>query len=245
MKFKNILPAICLASMLALTGCSVPSAQGDTVKDADTQILLSTTPGSATIFAGEKEVFIEDVSGLTVAQLLDLAQVTLGENDIVTVDVDSELSNVVLRVVRQMIVTVTDADGKQQMLVLSGGTVADALKAAGIDLEDDFVLSVDADAPLEHGMTIGITREVEEEEAPAPSSGNRPSYGGGSSSGGGNSGSGSDNSGSDSGSSTDSGSDSQPARTVVSVQVYEDCDGSGHGVRVITYSDGTQEEVLF
>ena len=34
-------------------------------------------------------------------------------------------------------------------------------------------------------------------------------------------------------------------RTVVSVEVYEDCDGSGHGVKVITYSDGTQEEVYF
>ena len=34
-------------------------------------------------------------------------------------------------------------------------------------------------------------------------------------------------------------------KTVVSVEVYEDCDGSGHGVKVITYSDGTQEEVPY
>lgn len=34
-------------------------------------------------------------------------------------------------------------------------------------------------------------------------------------------------------------------RTIVSVDIYEDCDGSGHGVKVITYSDGTQEEVAF
>ena len=34
-------------------------------------------------------------------------------------------------------------------------------------------------------------------------------------------------------------------RTVVSVEVYADCDNSGHGVKVITYSDGTQEEVYF
>jgi hypothetical protein len=34
-------------------------------------------------------------------------------------------------------------------------------------------------------------------------------------------------------------------RTVVSVEVYNDCDDSGHGVKVITYSDGTQEEVYF
>lgn len=34
-------------------------------------------------------------------------------------------------------------------------------------------------------------------------------------------------------------------KTVVSVEVYEDCDGSGHGVKIITYSDGTQEEEAF
>ena len=37
----------------------------------------------------------------------------------------------------------------------------------------------------------------------------------------------------------------EPPRTIVSVEIYEDCDGSGHGVKVITYSDGTQEEVYF
>ena len=34
-------------------------------------------------------------------------------------------------------------------------------------------------------------------------------------------------------------------KTVVRGEVYEDCDGSGHGVKVITYSDGTQEEEAF
>lgn len=38
---------------------------------------------------------------------------------------------------------------------------------------------------------------------------------------------------------------SEEERTIVSVEVYEDCDGSGHGVKVIKYSDGTQEEVYF
>ena len=47
----------------------------------------------------------------------------------------------------------------------------------------------------------------------------------------------------ESGSSGSSGSSSQ--KTVVSVQKYDDCDGSGHGVKIITYSDGTQEEEYF
>ena len=43
----------------------------------------------------------------------------------------------------------------------------------------------------------------------------------------------------------DSGFSAPSERYVVSVEVYEDCDGSGHGVKVITYSDGSQEEVPF
>ena len=39
--------------------------------------------------------------------------------------------------------------------------------------------------------------------------------------------------------------ETKPQKTVVSVQYYDDCDGSGHGVKVITYSDGTQEEVPY
>lgn len=34
-------------------------------------------------------------------------------------------------------------------------------------------------------------------------------------------------------------------REVVSTEYYYDCDGSGHGVMVITYSDGSQDEVAF
>lgn len=34
-------------------------------------------------------------------------------------------------------------------------------------------------------------------------------------------------------------------KTVVSVEYYDDCDGSGHGIKVITYSDGTMEEVPY
>ena len=37
----------------------------------------------------------------------------------------------------------------------------------------------------------------------------------------------------------------KPQKEIASIQIYEDCDGSGHGVKVITYTDGTQEEVPF
>lgn len=45
--------------------------------------------------------------------------------------------------------------------------------------------------------------------------------------------------------STEASAQEETEKTVVSVEVYEDCDGSGHGVKIITYSDGTQEEEAF
>lgn len=36
-----------------------------------------------------------------------------------------------------------------------------------------------------------------------------------------------------------------PDREVVSIEYYYDCDGSGHGLKVIIYSDGTREEIPF
>jgi len=38
---------------------------------------------------------------------------------------------------------------------------------------------------------------------------------------------------------------SSGGKTVVSVEYYDDCDGSGHGIKVITYSDGSMEEVPY
>lgn len=52
----------------------------------------------------------------------------------------------------------------------------------------------------------------------------------------------SDDSGYDDGGNQGGGSDSTPAgRTVVSRQQVPDCDGSGHGYYIITYSDGSEE----
>lgn len=38
---------------------------------------------------------------------------------------------------------------------------------------------------------------------------------------------------------------SSGGKTIVSVEYYDDCDGSGHGIKVITYSDGSMEEVPY
>lgn len=166
------------------------------------------------------------------------------------------------------------AENVQYTAVLVGGTVADAITAVGIELAEDQIANFELDEALENGMTIVITQapEIEEteptepetepeeeddyddsyyepdyepdyEDTPAPTTppattpsapttppattppattppATEPPA-------------------------TTPPAPTEPQRTVVSVEEYLDCDGSGHGVRVITYSDGTQEEVYF
>lgn len=77
------------------------------------------------------------------------------------------------------------------------------------------------------------------------SGGNSGNSGGNSGSSGGNTGSSGGNTGNPGGNTGSSGGSSSDNRTVVKKEVYEDCDGSGHGVIIYTYSDGAQEEVYF
>lgn len=46
-------------------------------------------------------------------------------------------------------------------------------------------------------------------------------------------------------SSSSSSSGSSGGKTIVSTEYYDDCDGSGHGIKVITYSDGSMEEIPY
>ena len=146
----------------------------------------------------------------------------------ITVDPDQLFSgSLILCVNRKCTVTVVvEETGAKYTVSVFDGTVADALAAAGVELKEYHTVSAALDQLLENGMEIVVAGEEEPEETeptePAKntgsSSGSRPSSG-------------------------SSGSSSQ--KTVVSVQKYDDCDGSGHGVKVITYSDGTQVEVPY
>ncbi len=222
-----------------------------------------------TIAADGKTITIEDTDGLSIQQLLDQAGITLNEGDVLSVNPAQSLSTFTVQVLRRNVVNITVAAGEDQnpvhyTIVLFDGTVADALVAAGIEITDSNTLNLELDAPIENGMEITVTAEEEKpvEESTEPetepeedeevednnddnSSSNNSSSNNSSSNN--NSGNNNSNGGSNNDDDDDDDDDdsSSGGRTVVSVQVYEDCDGSGHGVKVITYSDGTQEEVYF
>ena len=226
-------------------------ASVDEIVDAAVKAALdaSASAVTVTIEADGQQITVEDTEGKSVAMLLEQAGIVLNEGDVVSVSPNQLFAgNITVSVLRKNAVTVVVTSEASQetrhAAVLMGGTVADALAALGLELGEDQVMELELTQALENGMEIVISQKEQVPEATEPENSNSDyDYNSGSSS---NSSSGSSaGSGSDAGSDSDSDSGSSNERYVVSVVYYEDCDGSGHGVKVITYSDGTQEEVPY
>ena len=274
-----------LALMLSLlSACSndpAPVSMEPAV--AKTTAVTSTV---VTIEADGREITIEDTAGKRIQELLDMADVILGDNDVLSLSPEQEIAGTLtIRVLRSCTVTITvltedPAVTQDYALVLAGATVGDALAAASVELAENQQCNYELDEDLTDGMEIVVsireeetvpeetqtetteeTTEPEEESTydpepttPAPTS-PRPT---------------SPAPTSPAPTSpapttpattaptvpettapapteppTTAPAPTEPPRTIVSVEIYEDCDGSGHGVKVITYSDGTQEEVYF
>lgn len=184
---------------------------------------------AASIEADGRIYTFEDASGQSVPQLLEQAGITLNEGDILSLIPDQagpgQLS---LRVLRQHCVSVVIVDqdaahSRKHTVTLMEGTVADAIAAAGVELAENHAVNLPLNSPLADGMQIVVSGESFVWE-PAVTDPTEPPSG-----------------------STDPTEPSagQSEKTIISIEIYEDCDGSGHGIKVITYSDGTQEEVLF
>lgn len=269
MKQTLIKTAAFLLSLLmllsVLTACgSKQDAATDAAIDAAVQAAIdaAAAPTAVTIVDTDgRHITIEDADGKSLQQLLDMANITLDKQDFLTVDSDQILSgSITVRVLRNCTVTVVIAaedplNDIRHTVMLTGGTVADAIAAAQIELGNNYSVNYALHETLADGMEIVISTESTpvSEETPTDPEETEPE----------------DTEPEDTGSSgNDSGytpqptepaptqpaptepaptepAPTEPERTVVSVEVYEDCDGSGHGVKVITYSDGTQEEVYF
>ncbi len=201
-----------------------------------------------------KNITVENPANQTIEQILKKANIKLNDGDIVSVDTDSIVSkSIIIDILRKCTVTVKDElNNTECTVVLVGATVKEAIAAAGVELPENYSVNHKLNAALENNMEIIISEKEEPETTSAidenvnnsnnhyTPSVTRPS--------------------------TPKPNTTKPAtttppvttppttkapvpttsgRTVVSVEIYEDCDGSGHGVKVITYSDGTQEEVPF
>jgi len=248
-----LLTLVVLLSVFSGTGrkeAAISQEGAALAASADTVI---TTP-FVTLEADGRQITVEDTAGKTVQQLLDQARIELKDEDMLVISPEQVLDGTLtIRLIRKCTVSVVlaseDPAGESRwVIVLAEGTVADAIDLAGIQLEEDHIVNYELDKALEDGMEIQISlkepepEETEPEEtkpAPAPSNPTpstprptepkptepkptepKPTE-------------------------PKPTEPTEPERTIVSVEIYEDCDGSGHGVKVITYSDGTQEEVYF
>lgn len=219
-----LLSLILTLSLLAACG-NAPTAPE--IPEATAAPAIAGTPILVTIEADGRHYTFEDATGLEVRQLLDQAGITLNEGDTLAFAPEQAFpGDVAFQVIRQHTVTVVSVDSEtnrniRHKAVLMEGTVADAIAAVGVELAANTFVNFELNTPLADGMEIIVSGEMLPQDFTTltptdPVEGATPTE-----------------------------PTTQTGRTIVSIEVYEDCDGSGHGIKIITYSDGTQEEVLF
>ena len=107
--------------------------------------------------AGQEQTLVGYV-GDTVERALEANNILLKEQDQVTPDRDTKLEGETqIQIRRACQVTVT-ADGKRQQLYLLGGTVEDAIRQAGVTLDDRDSANYDLDRPVFDKMNIRVAR---------------------------------------------------------------------------------------
>jgi len=212
------------------------------------------------INADGKNITVENPADQTIEQLLKKANIKINDGDIVSVDTDSVISEgIIVNILRKCEVTVKDEiNNTECTVVLIGATVKEAITAAGVELPENYSLNHKLNAALENKMEIIISEKEEPEttteEADEANDSNNQHY------------TPSVTKPAVTKPAVTKPSVTKPAvtkpatttppttkppapttsgRTIVNIEIYEDCDGSGHGVKIITYSDGTQEEVPF
>lgn len=96
--------------------------------------------------------------GATVEEALEENGITLGGEDIVSPDRELTVTaDMTVDIKRCCRVTVA-LEGRVEQVKLFGGTVADALKEAGLRSTDDVACNESLDAPLTDGMELTVTR---------------------------------------------------------------------------------------
>ena len=178
-----------------------------------------------TVDGETKNVF---TSAKTVEEFLEEQNITLGENDRVSPEQSEAIKNGMKIVVQRVVIkeeTVTEdipySSETQNSSSLAAGTTQ--VKQAGQNGSKEVTYRItyingkeDSREAIDEKVIIQPVNEIIVVGTKQESN-----YSGGSSGG------------------------SSGGKTVVSVEYYDDCDGSGHGIKVITYSDGSMEEVPY
>lgn len=85
----------------------------------------------------DKALNLELTKGMSVAQVLADHKITLNDSDFINVSESDMIYDGMNIVVKKSISVTVEADGKKAYISLFGGTVQDALRAAGIEVNKD------------------------------------------------------------------------------------------------------------
>lgn len=96
--------------------------------------------------------------GATVEEALGENGITLGEEDLVSPDRNLVVTAALTVDIKRCCHVTVFFDGREEQVMLYGGTVSDALKEAGLRFTQDMACSESTDAPLTDGMELVITR---------------------------------------------------------------------------------------
>ena len=107
--------------------------------------------------AGQEQTLVGYV-GDTVERALEANNILLKEQDQVTPDRDTKLEGETQIQIRRACQVAVTADGKRQQLYLLGGTVEDAIRQAGVTLDDRDSANYDLDRPVFDKMNIRVAR---------------------------------------------------------------------------------------
>jgi uncharacterized protein YabE (DUF348 family) len=225
---------------------------------AETTEILIKRYAKVTVVYGNDKKEVEIIGGTVEAAIKSAG---FKVEDGVTPDADPKAylkDGMVIMLSKTAKVKLTTADGKTTEVTTKAATVKEFLEEQKIVIGENDTVSPKLTDKITNGMNIVIThKEAEtkateaateapqaETSAPAQDDNNSSNEGGSNES----DNSGSDNepepepqSGDDGGSSggSDGGSQSGGEKTVVSRQDMPDCDGSGHGYVIVTWSDGS------
>ncbi|MCD8149314.1 MAG: G5 domain-containing protein [Clostridiales bacterium] len=111
------------------------------------------------ILDGQYETVIGVSSGETVASVLERAEITLGDDDVVTPEADDQIQDGDESITIERSATVTVSDGTVETeIALTGGKVGDALEAVEITLGENDLINHETAAYLTDGMSIEVER---------------------------------------------------------------------------------------
>lgn len=135
--------------------------------------LVSVSGGLCNVLlkVNDKVLNLELTRGMTVGQILDDHGISLTASDFINVSESDMIYDEMCIVVKKALNVTVQADGHTAQITLFGGTVSDALRVAGVTMNEEDLINHPVKTSVQDGMTVKVSRvtyeeRTEEEEVP-------------------------------------------------------------------------------